>query len=197
MDLTGAGRIAGVDEAGRGPLAGPVVAAAAILTPFQEEDLQSLGLTDSKKLTDRQREKIFCRMNALGVCWRAQAASAARIDKMNILRATLWAMARCVARLPLPFDLLIVDGTFPVPGMACSQRALPRADTLVPSVSAASVAAKVLRDRIMDRYGEMFPLYGFSRHKGYPTADHRKVLSEHGPCPLHRTSFKWRAPNDP
>ena len=81
--------------------------------------------------------------------------------------------------------------------MACSQRALPRADALVPSVSAASVAAKVLRDRIMDRYGEMFPLYGFSRHKGYPTADHRKVLSEHGPCPLHRTSFKWRAPNDP
>lgn len=116
---------------------------------------------------------------------------------MNILRATLWAMARCVARLPLPFDLLIVDGTFPIPGMACSQRALPRADTLVPSVSAASVAAKVLRDRIMDRYGEMFPLYGFSRHKGYPTADHRKVLSEHGPCPLHRTSFKWSAPRDP
>lgn len=197
MDLTGAGRIAGVDEAGRGPLAGPVVAAAAILTPLQEEDLQSLGLTDSKKLTPRQRERIFCRMNVLGVCWRAQAASAARIDRMNILQATLWAMARCVARLPLPFDLLIVDGTFPVPGMACSQQTLPRADSLVPSVSAASVAAKVLRDRIMDRYGEMFPLYGFSRHKGYPTADHRRALSEHGPCSLHRTSFQWSAPHDP
>ncbi|NLB83063.1 MAG: ribonuclease HII [Synergistaceae bacterium] len=189
--------MAGVDEAGRGPLAGPVVAAAAILTPLQEEDLKSLGLTDSKKLTTRQRERLFCRMNVLGVCWRAQAASAARIDRMNILRATLWAMARCVSRLPLPFDLLIVDGTFPVPGINCTQRALPRADSLVPSVSAASIAAKVLRDRIMNRCGEMFPLYGFSQHRGYPTIDHRRALSEHGPCPLHRTSFKWSAPHDP
>jgi ribonuclease HII len=188
------GRIAGADEAGRGPLAGPVVAAAAVLTPAQEEDLLSLGLTDSKKLTPRTREFLFDRMLCLGVEWRAQAASPARIDGMNILRASLWAMGRSVEKLPPCFDTLIVDGTFPLPGLSCRQIPLPKADSLVPAAAAASVAAKVLRDRIMAALDGLYPGYGFKKHKGYPTSAHRSALEKLGPSPVHRATFSWRAP---
>lgn len=194
MDLSRWGRIAGADEAGRGPLAGPVVAAAAVLTPAQEEELLSLGLTDSKKLTPRKREFLFERMLSLKVEWRAQAASPARIDGMNILRASLWAMGRSVEKLPPCFDTVIVDGTFPLPGLSCRQVPLPKADSLVPAAAAASVAAKVLRDRVMDILDGLYPGYGFKKHKGYPTAAHRLALAALGPSPLHRATFAWRAP---
>jgi len=194
MDLSLWGRIAGADEAGRGPLAGPVVAAAAVLTPAQEEELLSLGLTDSKKLIPRKREFLFERMLSLKVEWRAQAASPARIDGMNILRASLWAMGRSVEKLPPCFDTVIVDGTFPLPGLSCRQVPLPKADSLVPSAAAASVAAKVLRDRVMDILDGLYPGYGFKKHKGYPTAAHRLALAALGPSPVHRATFAWRAP---
>jgi ribonuclease HII len=194
MDLNRLGRIAGADEAGRGPLAGPVVAAAAVLTPAQEEELLSLGLTDSKKLTPRRREFLFERMLSLKVQWRAQAASPARIDGMNILRASLWAMGRSVEKLPPCFDTVIVDGTFPLPGCVFRQIPLPKADSLVPAAAAASVAAKVLRDRVMDILDGLYPGYGFKKHKGYPTAAHRKALEVLGPSPVHRATFTWRAP---
>ncbi|HPF83783.1 Ribonuclease HII [bioreactor metagenome] len=194
MDLSRWGRIAGADEAGRGPLAGPVVAAAAVLTPAQEEELLSLGLTDSKKLTPRRREFLFERMLFLKVRWRAQAASPARIDGMNILRASLWAMGRSVEKLPPCFDTVIVDGTFPLPGLSCPQVPLPKADSLIPAAAAASVAAKVLRDRIMDILDGLYPGYGFKKNKGYPTVAHRKALEALGPSAVHRAGFTWRAP---
>ena len=191
MDLSGMGRIAGTDEAGRGPLAGPVVAAAVYLTEDQERELLSLGLTDSKKLAPRRREFLFERMVSLGVAWRAQAASPARIDAMNILRASLWAMGWSVRKLPRCFDVVIVDGTFPIPGLDIPQRPMVKADLLVPAAAAASVAAKVLRDRIMDALDTIYPGYSFRKHKGYPTAAHRKALADLGPSPVHRRTFNW------
>lgn len=188
------GRIAGADEAGRGPLAGPVVGAAVILSEAQEGCLVSMGLGDSKKLSPRKREGLFNQMNALGVCWRAQAASPARIDSMNILRAALWAMGRSVEKLPPCYDSVVVDGTFPLPGLICPQTPLPKGDSLVPAVAAASVVAKVLRDRIMESLDSLFPGYGFARHKGYPTADHRRAMAVLGPSVVHRRTFAWRSP---
>ncbi len=182
-------RIAGVDEAGRGPLAGPVVAAAVILTPEQRKVLVGLGLDDSKRLSPSRREALFSVMQELGVNWKAQAASPARIDEMNILGATLWAMKACVLGLVPEAELVVVDGNRPIAGLPVRQKAVPRADQLVPAVSAASVIAKVLRDRVMARLARRFPQYGFEIHKGYPTAAHREALKEYGPCEIHRISF--------
>jgi ribonuclease HII len=182
--------IAGVDEAGRGPIAGPVIAAAAVLSPPQFRVLLSEGLNDSKKLSAPARERIFSRMNELGVIWAAQAASNIRIDKTNILKATLWAMERSVARLGVKADLIVVDGNAYIPGVdRALQRAIPKADSLVPAVMAASVVAKVLRDRVMTALHQQFPDYGFAGHKGYPTAAHRLVLDMLGPSSVHRLSF--------
>ena len=194
MDLGSLGRIAGTDEAGRGPLAGPVVAAAAVLTPAQEEELLSLGLTDSKKLSAAKRELLFSRMISLGVVRAVQSASPGRIDRMNILQASLWAMARSVKKLPPCYDTVVADGTFYVPGLSCRSLALPKADSLVAAAAAASVIAKVLRDRIMDVLDGVYPGYGFAKHKGYPTAAHRAALEKLGPSPVHRRSFSWRPP---
>ncbi len=193
MDLSALGRIAGTDEAGRGSLAGPVVAAAAVLTPSQEEDLLSRGLTDSKKLSPAKREILFNRMIAIGVCSAAQAASPYRIDSMNILQASLWAMARSVKKLPPCYDTVVADGTFTLPGLSCRQVALPKADSLVAAAAAASVIAKVLRDRVMAALDKVYPGYGFRDHKGYPTGAHRAALEELGLSPVHRRSFAWRA----
>lgn len=195
MDLNALGRIAGTDEAGRGPLCGPVVAAAVILNDEQRDELLSLGLTDSKKLTSRRRESLFNMMLSLGVLWRAQAASPHRIDRMNILKASLWAMRQSLLKLPPFFDTVIVDGTFIIPSLPFSQRALPKADSIVPAVAAASVAAKVLRDRIMTSFDALYPGYGLKKHKGYPTEAHRRVLAELGPSPIHRLSFSWSPPS--
>lgn len=194
MDLGSLGRIAGTDEAGRGPLAGPVVAAAAVLTPAQEEELLSLGLTDSKKLSAAKRELLFSRMISLGVVRAAQSASPGRIDRMNILQASLWAMARSVKKLPPCYDTVVADGTFYVPGLSCRSLALPKADSLVAAAAASSVIAKVLRDRIMDVLDGVYPGYGFAKHKGYPTAAHRAALEKLGLSPVHRRSFSWRPP---
>lgn len=195
MELKEFGRIAGTDEAGRGPLCGPVVAAAVILTESQCDELLALGLADSKKLTSRKREALFDKMRVLGVLWRAQAASHERIDRMNILRASLWAMRRSLLKLPPLFDTVFVDGTFTLPDLPFRQLALPKADSLVPAVAAASVVAKVLRDRVMDALDALYPGYGLKKHKGYPTAAHRTALLSLGPSPVHRKSFSWRTPS--
>jgi len=181
--------VAGTDEAGRGPLAGPVVAAAAVLTREQRERLVSAGLRDSKKMSGRQRERIFALICEMGVAWRAQAASPIRIDTMNILRASLWCMASAVARLPVRPALVLVDGNRPIPSLAYDQKCVIRGDGIVPSIAAASVIAKVLRDRVMSSLDSLYPGYGFAAHKGYPTPEHLRALAELGPCAAHRLSF--------
>ena len=181
--------VAGVDEAGRGPIAGPVMTAAVMLVPPQVKVLRAEGLDDSKKLTARMREKIFARMKELGVVWRAQGASHKRIDATNILAATLWAMRRAVAALPECPDVVVVDGLIPIPDLPCRQMTLARADSRVPAVMAASVVAKVLRDRIMVDFHKLYPEYEFEKHKGYPTARHRALVDMLGPSPIHRLSF--------
>jgi ribonuclease HII len=179
-----------VDEAGRGPIAGPVVAAAAVLTPPQFRALLSEGLNDSKKLSASRRERLFVRMKELGVVWAAQAATNVRIDNTNILASTLWAMGRAVRRIGQPLDLVVVDGNSYIPDIPRAlQRAIPRADARVPSVMAASVIAKVIRDRAMIALHRLFPEYGFDKHKGYPTAFHRRMVDMLGPSRVHRLSF--------
>jgi ribonuclease HII len=169
------------------------LAASVVLTDEQASELLSLGLADSKKLTARRRELLFDRMNELRVVWRAQAATHIRIDGMNILRATLWAMARSLARLPPVFDEVIVDGTITPPGLLFPARAVPKADSLHPQVAAASVVAKVLRDRAMRALDSVYPQYKLAKNKGYPTGEHRAALLLHGPSPVHRRSFTWRS----
>lgn len=181
--------VAGVDEAGRGPIAGPVMTAAVQLTPPQVKVLRAEGLDDSKKLTARSRERIFARMKELGVVWCAQGASHKRIDATNILAATLWAMRRAVVALPASPDVIVVDGLIPIPDLPCRQMTLARADSRVPAVMAASVVAKVLRDRIMADFHKLYPEYEFEKHKGYPTARHRALVDVLGPSPIHRLSF--------
>lgn len=182
--------IAGTDEAGRGPLAGPVVAAAAILTGEQRELLLSLGLNDSKKLTPKRREKIFAAICEAGVEWRAQAASPRVIDRINILNASLWCMKRSVERLSLSPDLVLVDGNRAVPGLVMRQRAVVKGDARVPVIAAASIVAKVLRDRVMDALDKIYPEYSFAKHKGYPSKLHRELIAEYGASPVHRLSFR-------
>ncbi len=184
--------LAGVDEAGRGPLAGPVVAAAVVLTDEQKEILLSMGLRDSKKMTPLRREKVFSRMIELNVVWRAASAISEQIDRDNILRATLWAMRRAVERLPLVPDGVIVDGNREIPGLSAYQQAVIGGDDIYPQISAASVVAKVLRDRVMTVYDGIYPGYGFARHKGYGTAAHRQAIADLGPTPIHRRSFSWK-----
>ena len=181
---------AGTDEAGRGPLAGPVVAAAVILTQSHFEILLSLGLRDSKKLSPKKREIIFEKMCDIGVPWRAQAASPRVIDKINILNASLWCMKRSVERLPLRPQLVMVDGNRSIPGLAIPQRTIIGGDDTVPAIAAASVAAKVLRDRVMTVLDRIYPEYQFSKHKGYPTALHKSLIAEFGASCVHRMTFK-------
>lgn len=181
--------LVGTDEAGRGPLAGPVVAAAAFLTPFQEAFLVDRGLTDSKKLTAARRDRLFGLMKELGVLWRAQAASPSRIDRDNILQASLWAMRCSVMKLGLEPDLVVVDGTQPIPSLPFPQNPLIKADSEVPQVAAASVVAKVLRDRVMVSLDRCYPGWGFAGHKGYPTKQHRDAVRTLGFSPVHRRTF--------
>lgn len=180
-----AATVAGVDEAGRGPLAGPVVAAAVVLDPRSGWD----GLDDSKKLTPDAREVLYARVliEARAFAWSVVGPRA--IDELNIRRASLEAMRRAVARLRVVPDLVLVDGLDIVPGLVCPQHAVVSGDALLLSVAAASVVAKVVRDRIMSRLDRVWPEYGFARHKGYGTPEHLQVLGRLGPCPLHRYSF--------
>lgn len=176
--------ICGVDEAGRGPLAGPVVAAAVILDPSRPID----GLRDSKQLSAGRRERlaVLIRERALG--WAVARASVAEIDRQDILRAALLAMRRAVAGLPIAPTLARVDGNQP-PRLACGIELIVGGDAVEPCISAASILAKTVRDADMARLHARFPQYGFDRHKGYPTAEHVELLRRHGPCPAHRRSF--------
>ena len=183
------GVTAGTDEAGRGPLAGPVVGAAVVLTKPQKEALLKLGLRDSKRMSSSSRESLFRAMCEMGVMWRAQAAGVEVIARLNINAASLWAMGKSVRKLPMAIELVVVDGLYRLPGLAVSQTSLVAADDLVPSVSAASVVAKVLRDRVMIALDRLYPQYGFARHKGYPTEAHRNAIRTFGLSSLHRALF--------
>jgi len=180
----GAKIVAGVDEAGRGPLAGPVVTAAVIFEGRRFPE----GLDDSKRLTAPERERLFELILAAGTVSIA-IASRARIDRMNILRASLWAMSRAVAGLSCRPDHVLVDGNMLPPDLACPAEALIGGDGLSVSIAAASIVAKVTRDRLMANVGRAFPDYGFERHMGYSTPEHFAALRQHGPCPCHRQSF--------
>ena len=188
----GARRVAGVDEAGRGPLAGPVVAAAVL---FEREYLEAeaqralAGLDDSKKLPPARREFFHDLLSACPrACIGVGSASVAEIDELNILRATHLAMARALAQLAPPPDLALVDG-LPVKGLPVPHRAIVGGDAASLSIAAASIIAKVTRDRLMVALAAEFPAYGFERHKGYGTPAHLAALRRHGPCPAHRRSF--------
>ena len=184
LDWDTVGLVAGVDEAGRGPLAGPVVAAAVIL-----DDLKPIaGLNDSKKLTERRREKLYDEILAKALCCSIAEASVQEIDTLNILQATLLAMRRAVDGLRLKPVKVLVDGNR-LPVLDVRAEAIVQGDALVPAISAASILAKVHRDRLCAQLHAQYPQYGFDRHKGYGTAEHLQALSEHGPCPWHRTSF--------
>lgn len=178
------GLMAGVDEAGRGPLAGPVVAAAVIL-----DDLQPIrGLADSKALTALKRERLFDEIRARALCCSVAQASVEEIDRLNILQATLLAMRRAVEGLRLKPQRVLVDGNR-VPVLPVPVEAIVKGDAKVPAISAASILAKVTRDRLCAELHERFPHYGFDGHKGYPTPLHLAALREHGPCPEHRRSY--------
>jgi ribonuclease HII len=176
--------VAGVDEAGRGPLAGPVVAAAVILDPAQPID----GLRDSKKMTGRQREAAFETLQQRAIAIGVGLADSREIDELNILHATMLAMRRAVEALSCRPASVLVDGNR-CPELLMPVDAIIGGDGTVPSISAASIIAKVTRDRIMLELHQRYPDYGFDRHKGYPTKAHRLALSIHGPTAEHRRSF--------
>jgi ribonuclease HII len=176
--------IAGVDEAGRGPLAGPVFAAAIILPP-------SNGLPDtmdSKKLSPTRREALYDQIISVAVAWHVSSIENQIIDRINILQATLKAMVEAVRNLSDTPEMILVDGSH-TPFVDSHSRALKKGDGISQSIGAASVLAKVLRDRAMAQYHEEYPQYGFARHKGYGTREHLDAIALHGPCPIHRRSF--------
>jgi ribonuclease HII len=178
------GLTAGVDEAGRGPLAGPVVAAAVIL-----DELNPIrGLNDSKKLTAKRREALFDEIRARALCFAIAEASVQEIDEINILQATLLAMRRAVEALRLPPKLVLVDGNR-LPTLSIRAEAIVQGDALVPAISAASILAKVHRDRLCEAMHQRYPVYGFDQHKGYGTAQHMAALQAHGPADCHRMTF--------
>ena len=192
-ELSQRGEIIGTDEAGRGALAGPVVAAAVYLTHEQEEILTAHKLRDSKRLTPKGREKLFAEMNKIGVLWRASMGSISRIERDNILQASLWAMAQSVKKLTAKLNIfpacIIVDGTERIPDINFSQWPLIKADDLTPVVSAASIVAKVIRDRLMAILDSKFPGYKLAKNKGYPTKEHRELVKLIGLSDIHRESF--------
>ena len=184
MPLPIAPLVAGVDEAGRGPLAGPVVVAAVILDP----DRPLEGLDDSKKLGADRREALAPLIRERSLAWCVAEVSAADIDRLNILQATLLGMRQSVEGLGLSPTLALVDGNR-TPDLPCEARAIVGGDGLEPAISAASILAKVARDQIMQTLHRRYPRYGFDRNKGYPTPEHLRKLARHGPCAAHRRSF--------
>lgn len=181
----GFSRIAGIDEAGRGPLAGPVVSAAVIL-PASFPDL---GIIDSKKLTPKKRAGLYDKIYDYAVAIGIGIIDPAEIDRINILQASLLSMAMSVENLIPPPDCLLIDGTFPI-SSNIPQKPITKGDSLSISIAAASIVAKVTRDRLMERYDQDYPQFGFSRHKGYPTKAHKAAIQKFGCCPIHRRSFK-------
>lgn len=182
-------RVAGVDEAGRGPLAGPVVAAAVVIDPGR----RVAGLADSKRLPPERREELFEVIHERALAVGVGVVDPDTIDRINILGATRQAMLEAVGRLALEPDLVITDFVS-LAGLSCPQRNLVEGDARCASVAAASIIAKVTRDRLMRAVDALYPLYGFARHKGYATAEHLDALDRHGPCAIHRRSFAgvWR-----
>jgi ribonuclease HII len=176
--------VCGVDEAGRGPLAGPVFAAAVILPPRR----RIRGLRDSKKLTPEERDRLAIEIRAKALAWAVAEASVEEIDRLNILQATMLAMERAVALLPMAPCLARVDGNR-APSLRCPVETLIGGDDLDASISAASILAKTSRDRVMEGFEARYPDYGFGRHKGYSTPDHLAALDRLGPCDIHRRSF--------
>lgn len=177
--------VAGLDEAGRGPLAGPVVAAAVILP----RRCQLAGLNDSKQLTETERERLYDEIRRRAVGIGVGQASEREIDAMNILEATRLAMCRAIQVLPVMPDYLLLDA-IELSAVSLPQRAIIKGDTLSMSIAAASVIAKVTRDRLMGDYHRQYPQYNFQAHKGYGTAEHLRMLAAHGPCAIHRRSFR-------
>ena len=180
----GLGVICGVDEAGRGPLAGPVCAAAVILP----KHLEIPGLTDSKKLSDKRRRELFPEIQRQALAYGIGFASEKEIDEINILQATFLAMERALAQLSITPELALIDGNrekdFGIP-----VKTVIKGDSLSANIAAASILAKVTRDRLMEQLDETYPQYGFAVHKGYGTKRHYEALREYGPCPIHRRSF--------
>ena len=177
--------VAGVDEAGRGPLAGPVVAGCVVLEP----DCPYLSFKDSKKLSADQRDKLFACLYESGAAIGIGTASAEEIDRINILQASLLAMKRAVQNCSTQPGFLLVDGTFTVP-LNLPQQPLVKGESRSASIAAASIVAKVTRDRLMAQYHELYPQYNLNQHKGYPTKAHRQLIADHGPAPIHRKTFK-------
>lgn len=176
--------IAGVDEAGRGPLAGPVTAAAVILKPSQH----IAGLKDSKKLRPRQREVLAAEIRQYALAWAVGWADNIEIDRINILQAALLAMKRAVMALSVVPEKVFIDGDR-CPDLSCKMEAVIHGDNLIPIICAASILAKVERDAAMLRFDKLYPGYGFSKHKGYGTSLHLAALEKYGACPIHRRSF--------
>ncbi|HKY32315.1 MAG TPA: ribonuclease HII [Candidatus Polarisedimenticolia bacterium] len=183
--LEGSSRVAGLDEVGRGCLAGPVVVAAVILRP----KARLAGLNDSKLLTPLQRETLFTKILRASEAWGIGAADAQEIDRINILNATRLAMARAVESLPVQPDHLLIDAVS-LPQVLVAQTCPVGGDRISVSIAAASVVAKVVRDRVMDYYDRVFPGFGFAAHKGYGTQEHLQAVERLGPCALHRRSFQ-------
>jgi len=181
----GFSRIAGIDEAGRGPLAGPVVSAAVILpASFPVSDV-----TDSKKISHKKRVYFYEKIYEYAVSVGIGIIDPAEIDRINILKASLLSMAISVENLIPQPDCLLIDGIFQI-SSNIPQEAIPKGDTLSISIAAASIVAKVTRDRLMVRYDQEYPQFGFSQHKGYPTRAHKAAIQQFGCCPIHRKSFK-------
>ncbi|MGL5680226.1 MAG: ribonuclease HII [Plesiomonas shigelloides] len=179
-----AGLIAGVDEVGRGPLVGAVVTAAVILDPAHP----IVGLADSKKLSEKKRLALFDEIKEKALAWSLGRAEPHEIDELNILHATMLAMQRAVAGLPITPEFVLIDGNR-CPALPMPAQAVVKGDSKVAEISAASILAKVTRDREMAELDALYPQYGFAKHKGYPTADHLRLLAEHGAIAEHRRSF--------
>lgn len=177
--------VAGVDEAGRGPLAGPVSVAAVILDPDRPID----GLNDSKQLTETQRETLYPLIIERALAWRVEFVHREEIDQLNILQATMEGMRRAVRALQPAAELARIDGNRIPTRLSCPAEALVGGDRLDAAIMAASILAKVTRDRAMVELHAQFPQYGFANHKGYSTPEHLSALTRHGPCPQHRRSF--------
>jgi len=176
--------ICGIDEAGRGPLAGPVVAGAVILP----KDCRILYLNDSKKLSEKRREELYLEIQEKAVAWKVGIVGPEVIDRINILQATYEAMRQAIAGLGVAPDLLLNDAVT-IPGVEITQVPIIKGDAKSISIAAASIMAKVTRDHMMAEYDKIYPEYGFARHKGYGTAAHIGAIREHGPCPIHRKTF--------
>jgi ribonuclease HII len=178
--------ICGVDEAGRGPLAGPVTAAAVILPTGTGRN----GINDSKLLSARKREKLAEHIKSIALAWAVESVDHETIDRINILQASLLAMRRAVSKLESRLDIVLVDGNKPIPNVDYEQKTMVKGDMRSLSIGAASIIAKVERDRLMAEYHDSYPQYNFRQNKGYPTREHRIAIHTYGPCEIHRKTFK-------